>query len=48
VAKWIRWQFPSAHAFSATSPYNGVDVKLRLIRAKNMFCLVGDGHYKVE
>jgi len=27
---------------------NGVDVKLRLIRDKNTFCLVGDGQYKVK
>jgi len=26
---------------------SGVDVKLRLIRAKDTFCLVGDGQYKV-
>jgi len=27
---------------------SGVDVKLRLIRAKDTFCLVGDGQYKVK
>ena len=27
---------------------NGVDVKLRLIRAKDTFCLVGDEQYKVK
>jgi len=27
---------------------SGVDLKLRLIRAKDTFCLVGDGQYKVK
>ena len=34
--------------FQQRHPINGVDVKLRIIRAENMFCLVGDGQYKVE